>query len=109
MSGGGLAGLGGDVGAAGRMKWGRCEVDGAVAADAATEAMLGKCAGVRDAGGGGGGGGATLNRCVVELCTATGVEGSACCRGGELGVDMRSRLLRVVDSNSISSSSLLCG
>ena len=46
---------------------------------AATDAMLGNGAGVR--------GGATLKRCVVE--------GSSGCKDGEVGDDLRRRLVRV--------------
>lgn len=59
---------------------------------AATDAMLGNGAGVR--------GGATLKRCVVE--------GSSGCKDGEVGDDLRRRLVRVAGSKSISSSSSFC-
>ena len=92
MSGGGLDSLGGEVGSAGRMKWGRCGADVDTGVVAATVAMLGNGAGVR--------GGGTLKRCVV----GAGVwgSGSSCC-DGELGGDVRRRLVRAAVSKSISS------
>jgi len=58
ISGGGLDGLGGDVGKVGRMKCGRCDADVGTGVVAVAVAILGNGAGVR-------GGGSTLKRCIV--------------------------------------------